>query len=1024
MVQAPDAGPETPFAGRYRLIEVIGRGGLGTVYRAEDLLNGGQVALKLIRRDAASGSENARFLQELQLNAPLTHPHIVPSLDSGDTGDGLFYTMPFIEGESLRERLRREPQLPVQEAVQILRALAGALDHAHRQGIIHRDITPENVLLATDPAGGVPHPWLAGFGIAQALEAAGGGQLTRTGASFGTPAYMSPEQANPSGRLDGRSDVYALGCVAYEMLAGTPPFTGPTAEAILARHVADPPPPLRTVRRTLPEPVAAAIGRALAKAPADRFAAAGEFARALTTDPEAAPRPWRSDGRRRVLLTGLAILVLALVASATLLVRESTAPAVLPSASRIAVLPFLSPARDTGLTRLGRDLATTIAASLEGIGGIEVADRLAIASGTAGRNDLSAAEETALARRLGARSVVRGTLVQAGDRVRLDLGLFRVEGGASIADRLSVTADRDSVRLLTDSASLALLRGVWRRGEPPSPSLEAVTTRSLPALRAFLDGERALAANRWEEAALAFGSAVAADSTFPLARFRHALTRYWTGWEGDEFDAAPLRHRLHLLPERERLVIVPMIDSMSLEERIGRFRAVTRRYPRYWPGWFLYGDLLYHYGPNLGHDWTEPVEAFQRVVELNPRLIPAWEHLYLQVSWAGHVGEPRALGELMQLGWTDYLDPFRRLERGIVAAGGTIPSELDPLADSLALLMATAPATLIERGYGDAAFRLLRGWSPTAQLDLNQRAIRFAAAGAEKRVRIPIAASNAWSWAARGRWDSALTLMAAVALEHPGVIGRPRFSAPRFPPVGGPVLAIESYGMAVIAGWLGATRSDLADERRPHALAAIEDLGDEESKLDARGRIAWFDGLQGYATRSREAIRLARGQAGRSGYRQAAQVDRSLAAFERALAGDRAGAGRELASGELHCVNATQAHSFLSEANSCNSFTPHLAIQRLAAAQWLQEAGELELATRLLRYQDAAIWMGWLWSFHDALAGPTHLLRARLEEQRGDPARARDHYRQFLRIYDQPMPSSAHLVEEARNALARLSGED
>ena len=233
------AGPgqlSEALLGRYTIERELGRGGMATVYLAEDLKLHRRVALKVLDPELAVALGSERFLREIEIASRLSHPHILGLHDAGEAGGRLFYAMPYVQGESLRQRLLREPQLPVMETVRILRAVAGALDAAHRAGVVHRDIKPENILLAADPGGGPAHPWVADFGIARALSAAGGERLTETGLALGTPAYMSPEQAAASDRLDGRSDIYALGCVAYEMLAGTPPFTGPTPQAILARH--------------------------------------------------------------------------------------------------------------------------------------------------------------------------------------------------------------------------------------------------------------------------------------------------------------------------------------------------------------------------------------------------------------------------------------------------------------------------------------------------------------------------------------------------------------------------------------------------------------------------------------------------------------------------------------------------------------------------------------------------------------------------------------------------------------------
>ncbi len=267
---------------RYRIERELGRGGMATVYLAEDLKHGCRVALKVLRPEIGAALGGDRFLLEIKTSATLQHPHILGLLDSGeipsDSGIGpglLFYTMPYVEGESLRDRLNRERQLPLDYAITITREVADALSYAHTHNVVHRDIKPENILLS----GG--HAMVADFGIARALNSAGGEKLTETGLALGTPYYMSPEQATGD-FLDGRADQYALGCVLYEMLAGTPPFQGSTGQSILARHAVDPVPSLRTVRSTIPVGVERAITRSLAKCSADRFATAAEFALALT----------------------------------------------------------------------------------------------------------------------------------------------------------------------------------------------------------------------------------------------------------------------------------------------------------------------------------------------------------------------------------------------------------------------------------------------------------------------------------------------------------------------------------------------------------------------------------------------------------------------------------------------------------------------------------------------------------------------------------------------------------------------
>lgn len=247
---------------------------MATVYLARDLKHDRPVALKVLHPELAAPLGPERFLREIHPTARLDHPHILPVLDSGTAAGLLWYTMPYVRGETLRERLRREVQLPVETALDLTRQVASAVDHAHR--VVHRDLKPENILLADGQAR------VADFGVAKAMVGAGDHQLTETGLAVGTPAYMSPEQAS-GGVVDARSDIYALGCVLYEMLAGEPPFTGPTPQAITLKRLTDPVPSVRRVRDVVPETIEHAIWQALAKVPADRFQSAAEFAKALST---------------------------------------------------------------------------------------------------------------------------------------------------------------------------------------------------------------------------------------------------------------------------------------------------------------------------------------------------------------------------------------------------------------------------------------------------------------------------------------------------------------------------------------------------------------------------------------------------------------------------------------------------------------------------------------------------------------------------------------------------------------------
>jgi serine/threonine protein kinase len=291
---------------QYRVDHELGRGGMATVYEADDIARHRQVAIKVLDSSVGAALGAERFLREIQVAAGLQHPNILPVYDSGesDAGGLLYYVMPVVRGASLRARLEQERQLPIDEAVRIASQVAAALDYAHERGIVHRDIKPENVLLDGD------HAFVADFGLAKSLEAASD-SLTATGIALGTPAYMSPEQASGD-RVDRRTDIYALGCLLYEMIAGEPPFTGSSAQAVIAKRMAGPAPSVNVLRDNVPPNLEAAVARALSRTPADRFATAREFAGAILAPPRQQDAGARSAAalRRVAIIGGGALLVL------------------------------------------------------------------------------------------------------------------------------------------------------------------------------------------------------------------------------------------------------------------------------------------------------------------------------------------------------------------------------------------------------------------------------------------------------------------------------------------------------------------------------------------------------------------------------------------------------------------------------------------------------------------------------------------------------------------------------------------
>ncbi len=312
---APSPSLSTALADRYRLDRELGAGGMATVYLAEDVRHGRKVAVKVLHPELSAVLGPERFLKEITLTASLQHPHILPLFDSGSAASQLYYVMPFVEGETLRARLERERQLPVADAVRIASEVADALAYAHTRGVVHRDIKPENILLQNG------HALVADFGIALAVEQAGGQRMTQTGISLGTPHYMAPEQAMGERNVDQRADIYALGAVTYEMLAGEPPFVGPTAQAVVAKVITETPRPLAAQRPSVPAHVDEAVRTALEKLPADRFATADAFASALNTvnTPLSLPRPTTPGAggarARRETIIATAVAIVATIAA-------------------------------------------------------------------------------------------------------------------------------------------------------------------------------------------------------------------------------------------------------------------------------------------------------------------------------------------------------------------------------------------------------------------------------------------------------------------------------------------------------------------------------------------------------------------------------------------------------------------------------------------------------------------------------------------------------------------------------------
>ena len=402
------------LADRYTIERELGQGGMATVYLAHDRKLGRAVALKVLRPELAAALGSDRFLREIEIAAKLAHPHILALHDCGEADGLLYYTMPFVDGESLRDRLSRERQLPLDDALRIAQEVADALGYAHALGLVHRDIKPENVLFEAG------HAVVSDFGIARAVSAAGGTRLTETGLAIGTPAYMSPEQAAGSKDVDGRSDLYSLGCVLYEMLAGQPPFTGATSDSVVRQHLAAEPPSIMVVRPAVPAHVAAALQRALAKTPADRLATATQFAEALTASAAATPSPARRTRPRARRIDALVVGLLVVAAGVGVLhetgvLWPSRGPGGGPRLASLVVLPFKNLSGDTTQEYYADGMTDELITDLG-----EVAALTVISNHTAMTYKKKADMPLpAIARELHVQAVVEGSVVRSGGQVRI-----------------------------------------------------------------------------------------------------------------------------------------------------------------------------------------------------------------------------------------------------------------------------------------------------------------------------------------------------------------------------------------------------------------------------------------------------------------------------------------------------------------------------------------------------------------------------------------------------------------------------
>jgi tetratricopeptide (TPR) repeat protein len=585
------------LADRYRIERELGRGGMATVYLAQDLKHDRPVALKVLHPEIAATLGPERFLREIRLTARLQHPHILPVFDSGAVEGRPWYSMPYVRGESLRERLRREIQLPLDTALDITRQVAHALAYAHREGAVHRDIKPENILLSEGQA------LVADFGVARAIGSAEE-HLTGSGMAIGTPAYMSPEQASGS-PVDQRADVYALGCVLYEMLAGEAPFTGPTPQAIVAKRFAHPPPAIRVLRPAVPEELEAAIRRALAPIPADRFAGAEQFAHALTlkqssTEVATAAVPARPRRFRRphgaarwglLLAAGLGVTAAGYLLSGSLRPRPPTlfSTGVLRERERILVADFESRGQDSligpAVTEAFRiDFAGSPVLTVMPAAKVrEALERMRLPA----NSPLMAALAREVAVREGVKALVIGQVARIGGGFLLSAQLVSTATGEVLAAHRETAPDSGQVIAAIDRLSGRLRESIGEplrslRSEPP---LTKLTTGSLEALRKYIEGQVAGDVEvDYVRAVSLLEEAVALDSGFATAyRTLGAFHGRLGNREREVVALTKAFQHSDRLTEQERehtRAIYYTAITGEVDEAVTTYRALLRRDPR------------------------------------------------------------------------------------------------------------------------------------------------------------------------------------------------------------------------------------------------------------------------------------------------------------------------------------------------------------------------------------------------------------------------------------------------------------
>jgi len=951
---------------------------MAVVFLAEDLKHHRKVAIKVLHPELAASVGGERFLREIEIAARLEHAHILALHDSGEA-DGLFYyVMPYVAGESLRERLEREKQLPIEEAIRIAREVADGLGHAHRQGVVHRDIKPANVLLSEG------HALIADFGVARAVGVEGQG-LTRTGLAVGTPAYMSPEQASSAEEVDARSDLYALGCMLYEMLAGEPPLTGPTPQATATLRLTTTATSLPVLRETVPGGLDRVVRRALAKSPADRYGTAEELAEALAApDVWEEAKPRRKVGRR--VLDGVIAVVLLGAGVFLAQMFVGGGPTVELSESRIAVLPLVPTVRgDTALENLGHAVAARISANLEGIGDIETVSYQTIAANEAAAG--GSLEDAAYWARneTGAARVAHGSLVRTGDEVSFEVNLLSSEDRGVVA-QASYTAEADDPRLLADSISWQILEQLWSAGEVPVEYYGHLIGRPFPAVRDFLLAENLFTNPMvWDptNAARAYERAFKADTTLWAASIMYEYLMAGgypdpTQVRDSTVSKAHLQHIEDLpTPYREFVEARRLWHERLFEEHLELFEEILAEHPTFWPVVMDYGDDLVWWAYLYGYTAADAIQANLDCVDAVPYVFECWIKLRNLSAGKDAAAFERALEYFeTNLGNIDGYSPERHQMFRLVMTyeeGEPPAALLDNVTRSLDWLGTGAepPYVIWAAGIPRIFHDLRRRWQELG-MDVESSPERLY--------------WGAYAWAMRGAWDSTLVALDRYTRESSDEMA--------------PLLAFK---LTAIGEWLGGVPAATSDRYLPRALAYAEGVEDREELA----MLPYIWGILAASRQDTAAMQQADRQLSGIDHPDAKTAQRALAAYELKLQGSVA-----------------EAADSLYEVTWSTPFPRNrmVAINRINASRWLLATGDTARATRLLSSCQRASHNVPEQSENTLLAGHCYLELARIEEARGRDGLARKYYWQFLKRYDSPVEALRETVEEARAAYERVGG--